>query len=1602
MRLKVQVKDNGTWLDDKDNVFDGGAGADVMNIQEWPAPADFATFWRNATNTLYTTSYVPVCTNFNPAGAVAGIRYFLFDIPVAAGELNSTGILAMPEGAEPGSCGIISHTEGYGFGRTGLPSSSEVLAGNIVVNIARHGENPWHPDDSYYTDEVQNGFAKSFCFRNNDLTVQDTDYYKMAMRDLRALQYAKSLPEWNGTKLETTGGSMGGWRAITLAALDSAVTKCTASIPWSADLAGHVKYGYMKGWRPDWTANLDYIDLKNLATLVKCPVTFTAGLGDYVCPPSGEIQLYRALPEPKQVTFTQNMGHGAVHGPNAPKYVMQAPVPPPPPRTLNWQGASSGSPKLWSDPVNWKDAAGGTNAVPRSGDRLYLTPTGNPSKNDIEGLELEFFKLGSGFQGQNNGSKPIIFRAGSEGLHNEGFLFFDIPVLIEGTNMPLYSSSVLVPRNNWKSFDGNPCGVVKTGGGKAGIGEGTDFAGFKYAEVREGRWCYGVNGQGGPKKLEAGQVFTFAAANTYMCVGTQCAFTNFWLRETGAAVGGNHYIGTQYDNNTWYRGKLIIAGTPPEDETVFTGSFIETVDFRWDPASSAKSFVLSGKNSTTTGNVEVANGTMRLTAGATYSKLNQLTLSGGANTRFAVDTAPATAFHADYLLLATGNEKVSVAAGVTLTFARAAVGGTRLVAGTYTAANASWIEGAGSVVVEGIGGDRLNWVDGSAPGNRNWSNKNRWINQRTGGNDVPKSGDTLYQTSDSNSTKPNDIDGLELRQLLYGSGYSCPNGKAVTLRADSLGINGSGFMHNDLPLKIEGTAILVNQQSNFMSIRMGFRSYDGQPCGVVKAGAGVLAIIPLANSAWTGFRYVTLKEGTLALGAQGAGDMSLLDPGLEVTFSGNASLTIEKNLSMPGLCIFETGAAVNGAHRLTGRNDNGYKVGTLTVTGSPRVDVQTFTGTIEGGVGFTWSPDSATKTFVFSGTSSKSTTTNQLSVTRGTVRLADGATFTALHALNLSGGAETRFEVRGVPATAFHATNLVLSTGNERVCVAPGAVLSFDAASVGGTPLPDGVYCSRTSTGYTPVDWMVGGGLVRVGDVPITLPPVSGTSVAGNWTANGGSDTAVGNAANWGEAGNTVLPDLADGSLAANFAAGSAAALDRDANFYGLSLAAPGAFAFTAPDPDLCAVLGAGGLTTSGAGRAYTLGWPLFLAADQAWTVAAGDTLNVAGPVSGGGSLRIKGGGTVNLNAATEMGAVTITNATVNVNADDAFGSFGDPVKIDLTASKLTLNGVTLHRGFTDMANRTSSKIYIAANTENVIEGDIDFPNAPTVSWSFGANSSLRVKGSIKRHTTNWCYFGNNGMLYLDGPLKMDGGSAYGIAADKTVYFNAPSNDFGGVWFWFQGNNGRIFTTVPYAVTTTAPFRNHNGYNGIVWDMCGCDQGVKNIGSSGNFTVTSASPATLHLLGIPYAATDITNKVAFAGAANISFEGTGYLMHNAASTSTGIVQVASGTFALGPNGSWMNAAKAIVTGGTLKLENKAAFGKETDMELAASGATVALDYDGTMMMHDLYLGGELQEAGTYGAANNTSLSPNHRLSCFTGPGKILFLGNNRGTLMFFR
>ena len=40
------------------------------------------------------------------------------------------------------------------------------------------------------------------------------------------------------------------------------------------------------------------------------------GLGDYVCPPSGEMVLFHRLKVPKALNAMQNRGHGGPFGPN--------------------------------------------------------------------------------------------------------------------------------------------------------------------------------------------------------------------------------------------------------------------------------------------------------------------------------------------------------------------------------------------------------------------------------------------------------------------------------------------------------------------------------------------------------------------------------------------------------------------------------------------------------------------------------------------------------------------------------------------------------------------------------------------------------------------------------------------------------------------------------------------------------------------------------------------------------------------------------------------------------------------------------------------------------------------------------------------------------------------------------------------------------------------------------------------------------------------------------------------------------------------------------------------------------------------------------------
>lgn len=1628
VRLKVEAYENDAKLGDSKMVFDGGAGADVMNIPEWPEPADFREFWTTATNTLYATQPSGTCTNFTPSGANADVEYFLYEFAVPGDARPATGILAKPRGATPGSCGIIARVYGYGFGATPIPSAGEVTAGNIVLHCTRHGEYPVHPDQSYYDTTVKNEMTtngKGFCFRNNDTgDARDTDYYKMVMRDLRAIQYAKSLPEWNGEFLKTTGGSMGGWQAIACAALDCDVTECSASIPWSADLAAGVKQGRMTGWRPDWTASLDYVDLKNLAKLVACPVTFSAGLGDYVCPPSGQILLFKNLPEPKKVTFTQNMGHGSVYGPNAGSYTMQLPVPPPPPRMLKWVGG--GANKLFSNPLNWIDTEGNTNAVPRSGDTISIETDTGSARNDIPNFYPQQLRL-TAYQAQSALGEPLIFTASSGGIYNEGFLHYDFPTALVGTNVTFYSSSTAVGRGRLYSLDGSDCGIVKTGSQRAGINGGSVsdpamFAGFRFVEIRQGEWIYGINGGSASKMayLPDGQTITFAAANTKLAFATECDFKDCWVRETGAAVGGNHAIKCQVDDNgkKVYYAKLTISGTPPVDSMPFTGTFETAINFCWNPGGADKEFVIIGKNSTTTGGLEVAHGTVRVTDGATFSQMGELRLSGGAESTFRIDDVPSAPFNAASLVLATGNENLVLASGVTITVGGATVGGARVAPATYTAANCTWVKGAGAVVVLGRTNHTLTWAKRATYSNLNWSNPQNWINESTGLNDVPVDGDTIKlpgQTaynaggaSGRTDANKNDLVNFRPAAIHVQDGYSNPRGNPVIFDGDSpgAGIYNRGFMYYSVPTIVNRDEIVMDVASH-VGHQGDIYSTDGHEFTIRKTGGGHFALQTKGSNTYAGLKRVNVEGGQFAFGWQDYGTGDAFPDGLTFNFAArDTHMKFSKFTTLRDFVLTESGNAVNNPHYIgLAQGDNKRSWLEVAFTGTPALKSQVFTGVVQSGIALKWAVDDPECELVFSGALSANVTTNSITVTNGTVRLTSGATFTQLGVLSLTSGAGARFAVDAPPAQPFRVKELVLETGDERLFIVGGAKIAADKLTVGGVELPAGVY-SAAGNIATAADWIEGGGFLCVGGADAEIP-VSSETTAANWTANGGSDTAVGTAANWGAVGNATLPDLESGSLVATFAAGAKATLDRRAAFRGLELDAPGAFEF-ASGADVGAFIGADGVTTAGTGRNYDFAWPAYLTGPQAWTVGAGDTLNVNGTLNGGDKLVFLGDGTVNLNGASNFGGkVTVSNKVMNVNADDAFGASGsNPVEVNFMRTTFNLNGVTLNR---TLKNLGEGILRIPNDTDNVIDGDCDFSlDIGTVTVKFGAGASLRVKGSWKRGTTYWNYFNGEsasrpGTLRLDGPMHMIAGSANGLNGNVTAYFNAQDNDCGGVWFWLQNANNRMYTTVPYAFRKSV-----NGHRTIiradgtgannVLDLCGNDQEVTAFGANANVKVTSEVPAVFHVVRDrdDYVANVATNRACWAGAAGLSFEGTKFMCLGGASTSTGVVQVTQGRLEFLSGATWSGASAVVVKGGELVCRAKNVFGETTALDLA-SGGVMNLGYAGTMKVASLTVDGEEMPAGYYGGPASPAAN---KLACFSGMGVVTF--GVEGTIFILR
>ena len=288
----------------------GGIGALVEPEKLLPGmkePADFDAFWKSQREKL---NKVPVKATLTPVTAAGAWRskYKVYDVQIdCAGSAKVSGYLSVPVNAKPKSLPAYVTYHGAGVYSAGKRYSAQPA---LLLDVNAHGVPNGQPKE-FYTKISQTTLKGYPQFNTND---REKIYFNgMYLRVMRALDYIKTRPEWNGKILIVSGSSQGGGQAIAAAALDQQVTLCLAAVPALSDHAGSTAVPpRAPGWPRFYDARNSrkvnaaivaasaYYDNVNFAKRIKCETWLTAGLIDTVCSPAGIHVVFNNLKSAKK------------------------------------------------------------------------------------------------------------------------------------------------------------------------------------------------------------------------------------------------------------------------------------------------------------------------------------------------------------------------------------------------------------------------------------------------------------------------------------------------------------------------------------------------------------------------------------------------------------------------------------------------------------------------------------------------------------------------------------------------------------------------------------------------------------------------------------------------------------------------------------------------------------------------------------------------------------------------------------------------------------------------------------------------------------------------------------------------------------------------------------------------------------------------------------------------------------------------------------------------------------------------------------------------------------------------------------------------------
>ncbi|HFI0120169.1 TPA: acetylxylan esterase [Streptococcus suis] len=156
-------------------------------------------------------------------------------------------------------------------------------------------------------------------------------FYKDVYLDVyQLIRLVSGFEEVDANRLMSYGASQGGALALIAAALYPNLSKTVSIYPFLSDFKRVLELGnnseaydelfrYFKYSDPFHETEskildtLSYIDIKNFASMIKCPVAMVTGLEDSVCPPSTQFAIYNRLQVEKQMKILPDYGHDAMH-----------------------------------------------------------------------------------------------------------------------------------------------------------------------------------------------------------------------------------------------------------------------------------------------------------------------------------------------------------------------------------------------------------------------------------------------------------------------------------------------------------------------------------------------------------------------------------------------------------------------------------------------------------------------------------------------------------------------------------------------------------------------------------------------------------------------------------------------------------------------------------------------------------------------------------------------------------------------------------------------------------------------------------------------------------------------------------------------------------------------------------------------------------------------------------------------------------------------------------------------------------------------------------------------------------------------------------------